>query len=447
MTEIDTQLIKDNTDLLALTLRDTELKYVATTGGGEYAGPCPFCGGQDRFRVQPDHSGGARWYCRGCGGERWHDVIDYVIRRDGVDFITASKTFGIASLPLEPHKRIESVQKSRDPIPPPMSDWQIGAKTFLEECEQSLWEVSGSKALGYLRHRGLTDETIKRYKLGFNLKERFDPLGKWGLSNSKNSQQSKVYLPPGITIPCTIDEKVWYIKIRQNEAQPKYLNVKGGRSALFGADNLRGELQILLTEGELDAILADQELGAICRAATLGSASTTLDLPTWGRYLMPAQKIFVAQDADDAGMRGSAELSKKSAQIYSIRIPVLRPGDKDITDYVLSGGNLREWILHHLNRLGVKSTNNENQELAITQAPEKQPHVIDLNELINQPRRSEPSKPCFACSQTSWIKYKDFNEWYCGECHPGAGKDDKSHKLKNKTIQESSNSLIRDLRD
>ena len=437
MTNIDTQLIRDYTDLLDLVQCETELKRVASTEGGEYAGPCPFCGGHDRFRVQPDHSGGARWYCRGCGGERWHDVIDYVMRRDGVDFITASKTFGIASLPLEPHKRIESVQKSRTPIPPPMSDWQIGAKTFLEECEQSLWEVSGSKALDYLRHRGLTDETIKRYKLGFNLKERFDLLGKWGISNSKNSQQSKVYLPPGITIPCTIDEKVWYIKIRQNEAQPKYLNVKGGRSALFGADNLRGELLILLTEGELDAILADQELGDICRAATLGSASNNLDLPTWGQYLMPAQKIFVAQDADDAGMRGSAELSKKSAQIYSIRIPVLRPGDKDITDYVLSGGNLREWILHQLNRLGVKSTNNENQELATTQAPEKQPHVIDLNELINQPRRIAPNKPCFACSQIAWIKRVGIDDWYCGECHPTPGVHIVSHNTQDKTIPDS----------
>ena len=30
------------------------IKRVANTNGGEWAGPCPFCGGEDRFRVWPD---------------------------------------------------------------------------------------------------------------------------------------------------------------------------------------------------------------------------------------------------------------------------------------------------------------------------------------------------------------------------------------------------------
>lgn len=442
MTKIDTQLLINNTDLLDLVQFETELKQVASTEGGEYAGPCPFCGGHDRFRVQPYHSNGARWYCRGCGEERWHDAIDYVMRHDSVDFITACKILGAESFSLRSQTPIQNVHKSSTPIPPPLSDWQVAAKTFLEECEQNLWEAPGIYALDYLHNRGLNDETIKRYKLGYNPERCYESLGKWGLSNTENSQQNQVYLPRGITIPCTIDEKVWYIKIRQNEGQPKYLNVKGGRSALFGADNLRGELLILLTEGEFDAILADQELGDICGIATLGSASNNLDLPTWGRYLMPAQKILVAQDSDDAGMRGSAEISKKSAQIYSVRIPVLQLGDKDITDYVLAGGNLREWILHHLNHLGVKPTNNENQESATTQVPEKQHHVIDLNELINQPRRYEPSKPCFACSQIAWIKRDGLDDWYCGECHPTPGVHAVSNKTQDKTIPDASSSKL-----
>ena len=31
--------------------RDTPLKKAANTGGGEWVGACPFCGGKDRFRV------------------------------------------------------------------------------------------------------------------------------------------------------------------------------------------------------------------------------------------------------------------------------------------------------------------------------------------------------------------------------------------------------------
>ena len=40
-------------DLLALIGRDVQLRRVASTNGGEWAGPCPFCGGHDRFRVWP----------------------------------------------------------------------------------------------------------------------------------------------------------------------------------------------------------------------------------------------------------------------------------------------------------------------------------------------------------------------------------------------------------
>ena len=40
-------------------------KKAATTNGGEYAGPCPNCGGSDRFRVWPVEKGGeGRCWCR-----------------------------------------------------------------------------------------------------------------------------------------------------------------------------------------------------------------------------------------------------------------------------------------------------------------------------------------------------------------------------------------------
>src|ERR1700716_2055831 len=80
---VDVGALKQRVDLLELIGRDTRLKRVASTRGGEYAGACPFCGGRDRLRVQPAR---LRWWCRGCLGEqRWQDAIAYVQRRDGVD--------------------------------------------------------------------------------------------------------------------------------------------------------------------------------------------------------------------------------------------------------------------------------------------------------------------------------------------------------------------------
>src|SRR5689334_13234872 len=74
-------------NLLDVIGADTRLRWVARTGGDEYAGPCPFCGGHDRFRVQPHAEGRGRWWCRQCvEGERWRDVIDYVRQRHHLSF-------------------------------------------------------------------------------------------------------------------------------------------------------------------------------------------------------------------------------------------------------------------------------------------------------------------------------------------------------------------------
>ena len=45
--------LKRKVNLLSLIGSNVSLHKVARTGGGEYAGPCPFCGGTNRFRVQP----------------------------------------------------------------------------------------------------------------------------------------------------------------------------------------------------------------------------------------------------------------------------------------------------------------------------------------------------------------------------------------------------------
>jgi len=49
---------------------------VAATNGGEWAGPCPVCGGDDRLRAWPDpREGNPRAWCRKCG--RAGDVLDW----------------------------------------------------------------------------------------------------------------------------------------------------------------------------------------------------------------------------------------------------------------------------------------------------------------------------------------------------------------------------------
>jgi len=54
---------------------DLPLVRVANTSGGEWAGPCPVCGGNDRFRVWPYEGKNGRYWCRKCG--QYGDAIQY----------------------------------------------------------------------------------------------------------------------------------------------------------------------------------------------------------------------------------------------------------------------------------------------------------------------------------------------------------------------------------
>lgn len=92
---IDTQKICQDFDLLAQAMRDTELKKV---GANWWAGPCPLCGqGVDRFQIKTKGNE-TKWYCRGCGHDRYHDAIDYVMNRETVDFFEACRRMATGHL-------------------------------------------------------------------------------------------------------------------------------------------------------------------------------------------------------------------------------------------------------------------------------------------------------------------------------------------------------------
>lgn len=92
---IDTDRLCRSFDLLAQAQRDTQLEKV---GAGWWAGPCPLCGqGTDRFQVRAKGDV-VKWYCRGCGLDRYHDAIDYVMRRNQIDFMDACRMLANGTL-------------------------------------------------------------------------------------------------------------------------------------------------------------------------------------------------------------------------------------------------------------------------------------------------------------------------------------------------------------
>lgn len=353
---IDLESVKSQADLLAIASRDTTLRKVAASGGGEYAGPCPFCGGRDRFRVQP---GAGRWLCRQCTGGKWRDVIAYIAQRDNLD---AGQAAGLAEickritggdLPSRP-----AGQLAPPPVPaygPPAADWQQAAQTALAECQAALWDPKYHKALDYLRQRGLTDASIKRFGLGYCAT---------GKSGQYGREIAGLYIPRGIVIPCLAAGEIWYLKIRLLPGVPvkcqacqavlpgpgrcscgadnRYRGIKGNRpAAIYNADSLAGADLALFCEGEFDAMLASQHLGDVLACVTLGSATNRPDLASWGHYLIGLRVILAAYDADNAGSAGAAALAGLSPRITRIDPP---EGAKDLAEFAQGGGDLWTWL-------------------------------------------------------------------------------------------------------
>ena len=184
---IDVQALKTSIDLLSLASAHTALKRVASSGGGEWAGPCPFCGGEDRFRVQPQASGGGRWLCRQCGEGKWQDAIEFGRRLwPGLSFtqvcdLLAEGAGGVAySLPtrhVHPGMNTPATIIETPAYRAPQTNWQAAARQALVLCERALWSDAGQPALDYLRRRGLYDETIRYWRLGWSqgMKIPFSP--------------------------------------------------------------------------------------------------------------------------------------------------------------------------------------------------------------------------------------------------------------------------------
>lgn len=312
---------------LAAFLNVNELKKVANTGGGELAGPCPFCGGRDRFRVQPANN---IWLCRNCTGGQWRDVIDFVARRDRLTMGQAAQKLS-AGLDVIPDQRaaVRSGSQHTAYTPPP-DDWQRQAKKAALECFENLYTNAGARALEYLRGRGFTLDTIARFGLGY----------------SPGYKSGDLWIPKGVTIPTEIGGVLWSLKIRTN-GSPKYTLVKGSKpAALFNAEKLRTADNCVITEGEFNAITVDQEAGDLVTVASLGgSASNRIDLAAWGWYFMTKRLILAVYDNDDAGIAGAANIFMQLGDRVKL---ALLPEGQDLNAYHQAGGDVRKWIRGNL---------------------------------------------------------------------------------------------------
>jgi len=349
---VDRDALLQQTDLVALIERD--LGPAVRQSGRWWWWRCPFhADGQERspsFGATPDDG---RWKCFGCGAIG--NAIDFVMQRQSLSFLEACKMLGGTELPERRGavgvSRVHTTRKDA-----PGEPWQDQAMELVSECQQHLWRDEGATALSYLRVRGLMDETIVDWGLGFQPEgKRYESLEDWGFEVPDDGKRHGMWIPRGITFPCydAQGSQLAYLKFRRSpteykrDGMGKYIKLKGSTFGLFGIDLLTGRDVLVVEEGELNAITVYQEAGDLVDVVSVGSASIRAEtLWPWRDVLLQAQRILVRWDPD-AEKKASDFVRALSQRARRVQVPA----ESDTNAFHQAGGKVRAWIQFELAKL------------------------------------------------------------------------------------------------
>jgi len=320
------------------------LKKTSGTSGGEFCGPCPWCGGEDRFRVWPDHpaSGTGRWMCRGCG--RHGDGLAFLMEHDGLGYPEACHQLGTTPTSRPTGKTRQAEKWTPKPAVLPCDTWTARAGLFVDRCAQTL--ADGGPGLDYALSRGLTPDTCRKLKIGWNPADLYEDREAWGLPPEMNDagRPKRVWLPAGLVIPTIRDDQVVAVKIRRSawtpaDKMPKYCAVASSAPLPLVLAPGVGK-PCLIVEGELDAVLAAQEARDIVCAIALRTAKGKPNAEAH-ELLKAAPRILVATDFDRAGAEGWPWWRKNYPSAK--RWPPL--AGKDVGDMIHEPGLIRAWVM------------------------------------------------------------------------------------------------------
>lgn len=317
-------------------------KRSSSTNGGEYKSKCPKCQeGTDRFCIWPNQGPSGRYWCRVC--EAKGDGIQFCRDFLGLTFHQACQKVNITpeskTSPSRAKKLIFEPRQASIVHP----SWQQVAKRFIDYSHENL--LKEPSVINQLEQRGLTIETMKRFRLGWNSKNLFDQRERWGLAPEikENGVSRRQWLPRGIVIPSFEDSQPAKIKIRRSDwvsedALPKYVEVSGSTQS----PSVYGDLlkPVIIVESELDAILIQQEAADLVCSVALGGVSKKPDTQLH-EWLKQASLILLSLDFDDPGKKRYSFWMKHYPNLHPWPAPHGKsPGDSFKTFSI----NTSDWI-------------------------------------------------------------------------------------------------------
>ena len=326
--------------------------------GPEHHGPCPVCGGRDRFHIWPEQGEGGTWWCRGC--DKGGDLIEYYRHAEGMSYRDACVAAGVEARrydpltgpSLRPDRTPRGFAPARTAAAPEL--WQGHAAKFAEHCHLAL--LTNDQQLAWLAARGIDAATISQYGLGWLDADAWRPRESWGLPTVKRAdgKPKKLWLPRGLVIPQWQGSTVERLRIRRPDTGPdelKYYVVPGsGREPYTTTDQADAWI---IVEAELDALTLAAAIGDLVGIMAMGNATAKPTARAWP-LLQEAVHISVALDNDQPRIDPRSGERKPGAGTAAAqwwldalataeRTPIV--GGKDPGEAYQAGVDLRAWAL------------------------------------------------------------------------------------------------------
>ena len=374
--------------------------------------PCPLCGGHDCFDILAPGKGNNTheiFNCKQCNQSG--SIIDFYCLSENLnpknkeDISKAinelCKTYEIdngikgqeqtrkASQSLtEPHKAIKENKKEYD----------------FTELANKLHEnlMNNEYAKQYFIDRGLSEDVIKEFKLGFaaggfnnafkdysEFKQKYEPLAecyRFFIPMFDDKGKCRYILS-------RVDNTLLELKIKNAELHkhdrqgkenkyPKTMNLKGVPTTIYNLDQAMKSEIIYICEGWCDA-LSIEESGY--KAIALNSVSSVnLFIKKLQEYKNYQSKFYViALDNDEAGNKARKELEAKLLELKCKvkHLYIEESGSKDVNDLLI---NAKEILYEKMSYLILKTENKYGSDISLSLPltnNQTQPFSDPLNEL------------------------------------------------------------------
>jgi DNA primase len=334
-----------------------------TPRGERWVANCPFHEG-DRdpsFTVYPDLT----YYCFGC--KVWGDAIKFLVDYKGMPEELALQYAGVEARAKRPRKRVIKLLHQ-------MNTWKY-LDGIADQYHQFLLKTPG--ALNYLYNRGLTDETIRKYRIGYTDGAVVDPQT---VDEYRSAREANIItetddndwwetLSHRITIPNSPQHGLTdFIMGRTvTKSKSKYLGLRIPKP-IYGLSEIGSNNVLFLVEGHFDYLTLKQWGYP---AILVGGTS----IPEYNMIPLRSRFIVIVCDNDEEGIKSANKLHEN--------LP-----DSEILDY-------SEWGTKDVSELATQENGQEKFHISVSRLDIWRQGLFQLTMTLDQwfPRstKQEPS--------------------------------------------------------